>query len=710
MNKNKNIESVNINEYYYTLRLQLLDKKLEILTLLKQSYLEINEGMQGDDIRKLLNQKQYGLEDMKVSLDQHFKQISKMEKNISDVEKEAVDHGEILPLKYLEDVLMLSGYGKLCLEMALAFELDNKYKKIYAYLNQAEDQIYPTYLIAFELLHYKLGSKFSMKVLQSENPTLTKMLMKSVVDDSKGYCPMMLDDDVLGWILGSLPIGASSTPYTELKHPIVDEPINWKPDVHNKIDDYVQASLQEQKKLIFVSGTKGVGKTFQVLTWASVHNCSVLVVDYKDLIESDEDLELYFYRIIRDVNLINGIFLIDNYEHHHESKREKDFFFMIEKMCNFVFIASRYALPHQLSLQDFSILDLEIKPLNHLKRLEVWEVLARKRHVQCSDWTAVANSFKFSIGSIASVLDKLYALESWSQGTLYIEEARIFEACYGEIKHELEKNARKLKSNHTFSDLVLPESIIHELKEICSRVKNSNKVYDQWGFGEKLSYGKGLAVIFSGEPGTGKTMSAHAIANELKLEIYQIDLSALVSKYIGETEKNLNGIFDEAKRSNAILFFDEAESLFGKRTDVSNSNDKHANNQTSFLLQKIEAYEGITILATNFKKSMDKAFVRRMNHIIEFHMPSTHFRKQIWTNIFPKQTPVAEDVDFDYISEKFELTGGNIKNIALRSAFMAAERDDEIGMKDILIATKEEMHKIGKVFINDETDEYAELY
>lgn len=707
MKKRSRPDNMNINQYYYTLRLQLLDKKLEILTVLKEGYLKSNElNDHTDDVRKLLNQKSFGLEEVKMPLEQSFKDIAKLERNIEAVEKDANEQGELLALKYIEDVLSLSAYGKLCLEMALAFELENKYKKIYAYLNNDDQKCHPTYQIAFELLNYEIGQKFSIKALQSENPTLTQMIMKSTHEEDF----MILDEDVLRWIIGSSGIGESSVNHCKLHHPYHYDTHNWKPEVPLKINQYVQASLEDQKKMVFISGGEGTGKTYQVHQWAKEHNCSVLTVDYRELIQSEEDLELYFFKIIRDINLINGVFLFDNYEHDKTSKREKRFFYLIERMCNFVFIASRHGLPHKLSLAGFSILNIEIDILNHLDRKKVWETLAGEKHMICSDWSGVAGSFKFSIGSIKSVIDKLYALENWSRGSLLLEEAKLFEACYGEIKHELDKSARKLNSKYTFSDLVLPESIIGELKEICSRVKNSNKVYHQWGFGEKLSYGKGLAVIFSGEPGTGKTMSAHAIANELKLEIYQIDLSSMVSKYIGETEKNLSKIFDEAKRSNAILFFDEAESLFGKRTEVSNSNDKHANNQTSFLLQKIEAYEGITILATNFKKSMDKAFVRRMNHIIEFHMPSADFRKEIWTNIYPKQTPLSMDVDFDYISEKFELTGGNIKNIALRSAFMAAEKDSEIMMKDILIATKEEMHKIGKVFINNQTDEYAELY
>lgn len=708
----------NMNSNYNELRLSLLDKRLEIFTLLKKGYFESNEAaaykdlaITSSEVQKLLDQKSFGIEHLMIPLDELHESIKLLEQQINDLENKAQNEGVILTLKYLEEVFQLTFYDKLCLEMALAYELEDKYKKIYAYLNNDRTKHKPTYQIAYELFQLRLGSKFSIRVLQNENPTLTQMLMKPIGSSEVDYYQMVLDDDVFRWIVGSANIGESSLNYSNLIYPRnkSDSP-NWKPSILKLINKYIDVSVEDQKKLIFISGSKGVGKTYQVCQWATEYDCVILSVDYLDLMSSDEDLELYFLKMIRDVNLINGIFLFDNYEHDKNSKREKQFFTLIQKMCNFVFVLSRSPLPHKLELDHFSILNIEIGLLNNQDRKLVWQKFASDKKIRCDQWSNISSGFKFSIGSIKSVINKLYALENWNQGEVLIEESRLFEACYGEIKHELDKKTRKLDAKYTFDDLILPESIIRELSEICSRVKNSDKVYDQWGFGEKLSYGKGLAVVFSGEPGTGKTMSAHAIANELKLEIYQIDLSSMVSKYIGETEKNLSSIFDEAKRSNAILFFDEAESLFGKRTEVSNSNDKHANNQTSFLLQKIEEYEGITILATNFKKSMDKAFIRRMNHIIEFHMPTKEYRKKIWSSIFPERTPMSADIDFDYISEKFELTGGNIKNIALRSAFMAAEKDNEIMMKDILVATKEELHKIGKVFINSQRDEYSELY
>lgn len=342
-------------------------------------------------------------------------------------------------------------------------------------------------------------------------------------------------------------------------------------------------------------------------------------------------------------------------------------------------------------------------------RRDVWHYFANEKGLICETLSDVARAFQFSIGRIQSVVEKVSSINPSEQSEINVPVSVFFDICYSEIKHELGNKARKLKVRYTFNDLILPKEIMEELNSICARIRNTGIVFDEWGFGEKLSYGKGLSMVFSGEPGTGKTMAAHAIARELNLEIYQIDLSQMVSKYIGETEKNLSDIFNEAKRSNAILFFDEADALFGKRTAITNSNDKYANVETSFLLQKIEEYEGVTILSSNFLKNMDKAFMRRMNHIIEFHLPNCEQRLKIWEGIFPKEAPLCSTVDLNFLASHFDLSGGNIKNIALRAAFIAAERMDAITMKDLLFATKEELHKIGKVFVSDKLEEYADL-
>jgi len=235
-------------------------------------------------------------------------------------------------------------------------------------------------------------------------------------------------------------------------------------------------------------------------------------------------------------------------------------------------------------------------------------------------------------------------------------------------------------------------------------VEYRSLVYDNWGFGDRLSLGKGLSVLFAGPSGTGKTMAAEIIAGELGLDVYKIDLSTVVSKYIGETEKNLSRIFTEATTSNAILFFDEADALFGKRSEVRDAHDRYANIEINYLLQKMEEYDGIVILATNFRKNMDEAFVRRIQSTIEFPFPDAEDRLRIWQGVWPENTPRA-DLDLECMASRFQITGGNIRNIALSAAFLAAEDGGCVRMKHLMRATLQEYQKMGKIIMDEEFSE-----
>ena len=248
---------------------------------------------------------------------------------------------------------------------------------------------------------------------------------------------------------------------------------------------------------------------------------------------------------------------------------------------------------------------------------------------------------------------------------------------------------------------------MNQLREIINQVKYRNIVFGDWGFNHKLSRGKGLNVLFSGPPGTGKTMAAEVIANELNLDLYKIDLSQIVSKYIGETEKNLQRAFDEAQASYAILFFDEADALFGKRSEVKDAHDRYANTEIAFLLQKMEEYEGITILTTNLSNNIDEAYMRRLQFNVVFPLPEEEQRENIWRTIFPDQAP-KEDIDFAFLARKFKFSGGEIKNIVVTAAFLAAEDSGVIGMRHIVRAIQYELRKIGKLCRTDDFGEYYE--
>jgi SpoVK/Ycf46/Vps4 family AAA+-type ATPase len=279
-----------------------------------------------------------------------------------------------------------------------------------------------------------------------------------------------------------------------------------------------------------------------------------------------------------------------------------------------------------------------------------------------------------------------------------VTAADLSAACRALSNQRLAGMAQKLESRDRWTDLVLPAEPTAQLRQIANHVRHKALVFGEWGFAQKLPRGRGLTALFAGPSGTGKTMAAGVIANELALDLYRIDLSQVVSKYIGETEKNLDRIFHEAETSNAILFFDEADALFGKRSDIKDAHDRYANIETSYLLQKMEEYEGLAILATNLRANLDEAFARRLRFAVEFPMPDEEHRARIWASVFPPQAPLADDVDPARLARMLKVSGGNIANIALAASFFAAEEQTAITGPLILRAARREFQKIGRVW------------
>ncbi|MCG2622429.1 ATP-binding protein [Arthrobacter sp. I2-34] len=271
-------------------------------------------------------------------------------------------------------------------------------------------------------------------------------------------------------------------------------------------------------------------------------------------------------------------------------------------------------------------------------------------------------------------------------------------ACRHQSSQQLGDLAVKVDPRHGWEDLVLPDSRTAQLREICAQVHQHYRVYEAWGFGRELSRGKGLSVLFAGPPGTGKTLAAEVLAREAGLGLFEVDLSGVVSKYIGETEKNLARIFDEARTGNAILFFDEADALFGKRTEVRDAHDRYANIETSFLLQKLDEHEGIVLLASNLRSNLDEAFTRRLRYVVDFPFPDAALRRRIWESHLPAEAPVADDVDCGALAGEYAIAGGSIKNIVLNAAFLAAADGGIITARHIRLGTRREFEKLGKLW------------
>jgi hypothetical protein len=309
-------------------------------------------------------------------------------------------------------------------------------------------------------------------------------------------------------------------------------------------------------------------------------------------------------------------------------------------------------------------------------------------HLDREQIDSLVDHFNLSTGAIQSAT---FQVRSADRDQIPMTE-QLWSICRQQARPRLDELAQRIDAYGDWDDLVLPEKEHQVLRDITAHVKQRSKVYENWGFAGKSLRGLGISALFSGASGTGKTTAAEAIAQVLKLDIYRIDLSAVVSKYIGETEKNLRRIFDAAEGGGVILLFDEADSLFGKRSEVKDSHDRNANLEVSYLLQRMETYRGLAILTTNLKGSIDQAFMRRIRFIVQFPFPDAVQRAEIWRRSFPAQAP-TEGLDFNKLA-KLSIAGGNIRNIVLNAAFIAADAGEAVQMKHLLRSAKSEYVKL----------------
>jgi hypothetical protein len=309
--------------------------------------------------------------------------------------------------------------------------------------------------------------------------------------------------------------------------------------------------------------------------------------------------------------------------------------------------------------------------------------------------------FNLNLPAIRQISRTVLA-ESHADESLLSLTERTWQACLSRTRPRLDRLAQRIEPKADWEALILPDETLKLLHAITDQVRQRSKVYDEWGFRRKMSRGFGISALFGGESGTGKTMAAEVIANDLRLDLYRIDLSAVVSKYIGETEKNLRRVFDAAEDGGVILFFDEADALFGKRSEVKDSHDRYANIEVNYLLQRMEAFRGLAILATNMKSALDPAFMRRLRFIVTLPFPGAAERRRIWKHVYPKSdierslpgTPV-EAPDYDHLA-RFNLTGGSIHNVALNAAFLAARDGTSVTMPLLFDAARTEFRKLEK--------------
>jgi AAA+ superfamily predicted ATPase len=356
-----------------------------------------------------------------------------------------------------------------------------------------------------------------------------------------------------------------------------------------------------------------------------------------------------------------------------------------------------------LALGDRTVLLVDVPLPSFGERQRAWTELSG-----VEDTRDVAAKFRLSLDQIAAAAE-VSRIAARSRGGAAPDQPELDRGARYASVSSLGELAARLDAAYRWEDLVVPERQRVVLRSISAYLRHRDRVLSDWGYERTVARTQGLKVLFAGESGTGKTMGAQVLGAELGLDLFRVDLATVVSKYIGETEKNLERIFSAADGSNAILFFDEADALFGKRSEVSDSHDRYANIEVAYLLQRMEAYPGAVILATNYKRNIDDAFIRRLDFVVDFPFPEADDRRRIWALVIPDSAPVAEDVDLDFLATQFKLSGGAIRNCSLAAAFQAADEDTAIQMRHLVRAVAQEYSKQGRLTLETDFERFHEF-
>ncbi len=429
-------------------------------------------------------------------------------------------------------------------------------------------------------------------------------------------------------------------------------------------------------------------------------NMPLLQMDLARL-EGDEPFGLADLRLlIRDACLLEAVPFIQSWERalDPEGYIPEDF---LEEMAGFagIFILSSRAGWRISPSGGRAVFQARFELPSSAERSELWKHWLGEEALPGETLRDVAGHFSLTSGQIENAVFNVR--NAGLQSGRPFSSDDLFRAARRQSFHHLDNLAQKIEHRYSWADIILPPDDLRTLHDIVEMMRYRPLVLEEWGVGERLATTQGISALFAGESGTGKTLAAQVIAAELKLDLYRIDLSRVVSKYIGETEKNLDEIFSEAAGSNVVLFFDEADALFGKRSEVKDAHDRYANIETSFLLQRLETYQGLAILATNLRANMDDAFTRRLNFVTHFPIPDEEQRLKIWQVLLPPNLPLDPDIDWDFLAQRYQLTGGNIRNALVAAAFLAAQQGHAMDMRCLLQAIRQEMQKMGR-FIKEE--------
>ncbi|WP_238652829.1 AAA family ATPase [Paenibacillus piscarius] len=629
-----------------------------------------------------------------------------------------------LMLPHVAARLSLSGLELSILVACLAPELDSKYGRIYAYLQNDMSDRRPSVELVLDLFAGTAEEQLAARLLFEGDAPLMKLLeRRGEYGDSLSPLlarPLKLEDWAVSLLLGYEVLDERLRETAELCLVPLPAQAGFPLELEQKLLRFVQhyssGGARCPGSLLYCSGPDEAVKRSGIRRVCGQLGYSLLTVDAAKLLHPETEFSGRLRLLGRHARLAQTALLFTGFDSlftgdDRYSLQLRLLMEMLAACAPLTFILGEAPWGISLTGLPLQFMQLDLPFPDAAARKTIWSDFSQEYWLSPEvNLEELSGSFRFTASQIRGALNGGENLAMWRgspEGE--ISASDLYEACYFQSSRRIQTLAAKIHAMYTWDLLVLPDEQLNQLKEICRQVKYRALVYGEWGFAGRLSLGRGLNILFSGPPGSGKTMAAEVIATELSLELYKIDVSQIVSKYVGETEKNLSRIFDEAETSNAILFFDEADALFGKRSEVKDAHDRYANVEISYLLQKMEEYTGIVILATNLNQNLDDAFARRLHFKLEFPFPEKPQRELIWRGMFPAGAPLDPGIDYDFMAEKFMLAGGNIKNIALNAAFYAAHEGCPIGMKQIMLAAKREYLKLGRTFLQSDYAPYHTL-
>ena len=528
--------------------------------------------------------------------------------------------------------------------------------------------------------------------LSPSRPLRYWRLVDVLPGDALTTSPLRIDERILYYLTGVQAIDERLRPLLKPASPPRQLPPSHRAIAEEAAAVWLRAPTHSLLPAVQLCGADRAAKAEIAGAAAVLTGLDLYSIPARNLPHAPSEIDTFIRLWDREAALSSSALLIDcNEADGPENFSESALAALIEAVRGPLFVSTRD--PRQAGSRAVRL--LEVNPLTAEEQGEIWRDALPQLPALNGAPAKLGTQFSLSTVTIRSIAG---ALEPEAEAAS--ASNRLWDACRLHARPRLEALAQRIEPTASWQDLVLSEKQLDMLRQITIHVRHRAQVYQNWGFAAKGSRGLGISAMFAGPSGTGKTMAAEVLANNLRLDIYRIDLSQVVSKYIGETEKNLRRVFDAAESGAAILLFDEADALFGKRSEVKDSHDRYANIEISFLLQRMEAYRGLAILTTNRKSALDQAFLRRIRFVVEFPFPDATERAEIWRRVFPPATPV-ENLRLDQLA-RLNASGGHIRNIALGAAFLAAEAGEPVRMAHLLCTARSEFAKLERPLTNAE--------